>query len=296
MIALLALLGSEPALAQSSSVSTAFCDKSRQTSAAEQDHMLRFAAAVRDALDASGSDTFIISRSGLDLSRFHIRYSHSAIMVRSDTGVWTARQLYYACDEGQPRIYDQGLAGFTQGSDDPALGYISIIVLPADSARAVRQGSQDSATALGLLAATYSANAYAFSIRYQNCNQWLIELLAAAWGDWPDGAVTRAAAQHWLEDAHYDPEPVHVDSPLLMIASLFTPLLHLDDHPKQDRAAMRLQVSLPSTIEAFVKQRLAASERLELCHNAHQIVTHHGWTPIADGCQASADDRVILLD
>ena len=104
MIALLALLGSEPALSQSSSVSTAFCDKSRQTSAAEQDHMLRFAAAVRDALDASGSDTFIISRSGLDLSRFHIRYSHSAIMVRSDTGVWTARQLYYACDEGQPRI------------------------------------------------------------------------------------------------------------------------------------------------------------------------------------------------
>ena len=57
----------------------------------------------------------LVSRSGLDLSRFNIRYSHAAIAWRSEQGQWAARQLYYACDEHRPRIYDQGLAGFATG-------------------------------------------------------------------------------------------------------------------------------------------------------------------------------------
>jgi hypothetical protein len=254
---------------------------------------LRFAAAVRDELDASGSDTVIISRSGLDLSRFHIRYSHAAILSKADSGTWTARQLYYACDEGHPRIFDQGLAGFTAGGDNPAQGFISIVVMPADSASAVRHASQDSVRALGLLATTYSANAYAFSTQYQNCNQWVIELLAIAWGNLVDGPDSRTRAQQWLEQAHYDPEPVNVDSRLLMMASMFTPMLHLNDHPENDRDAMRLKVSLPSTIETFVKQRLPDSKHIELCHNGQQIVVHHGWTPIADGCTPADGDLVL---
>jgi len=289
-------LGSQ---AQSSSgatsASTGFCDRTRQTTAGEQDHILRFAAAVRDELDASGSDIVIISRSGLDLSRFHIRYSHAAVLSKGDSGTWTARQLYYACDEGHPRIFDQGLAGFTAGGYDPAQGFISIVVMPSDPAQAVRQASQDSARALGLLATTYSANAYAFSTRYQNCNQWVIELLAIAWGKLTDGPNSRARAQQWLEQEHYDPQPVNVDSHLLMMISMFTPLLHLNDHPESDRDAMRLKVSLPSTIETFIKARLPDSRHIELCHNGQQIVVHHGWTPIADGCIPGEGDRVLLF-
>ncbi|HEY8026260.1 MAG TPA: DUF2145 domain-containing protein [Burkholderiaceae bacterium] len=276
--------------------SIAFCDRTQKISADQQDHILRFAAVVRDALNASGSDTVLISRSGLDLARFHIRYSHAAILSRNDAGTWTARQLYYACDEGNPRIYDQGLAGFAAGSDDPALGYISIIRLPADAAQALRKAALDGPRALSLLARTYSANAYPFSTRYQNCNQWVIEMLAVAWGGLHDGDDLRASAQHWLAQSGYTPEPVEVGSHLLMMGAFAIPLLHLDDHPEADRYALRIKTSLPSTIEAFIRQRFAASERIEICHNSGQIVVHRGWTPVAEGCRPSAGDRVTLFD
>ena len=56
---------------------------------------------------------------------------------------------------------------------------------------------------------------------------------------------------------------------------------------------MKLKVSLPSTIEIFVQERLPGSERIELCHDGRQIVVHRGWTPIVDGCRPNEGDCVI---
>ena len=273
---------------------SAFCDRSVALSAGQQDKLLRFAGVVREEL--GDVDAALVSRSGLDLSRFAIRYSHAAVAWRDSAGSWSARQLYYACDERRPRIFDQGLAGFAMGIDDPALGYIAIVRLPPDAAAALRRAALDTAHALRLLAAEYSANAYPFSLRYQNCNQWVIELLAMAWGDLADGIVLRASAQAWLRGAGYAPEPVAVGSRLLMLAAPFIPFIHLDDHPAPERDAMMLRVSLPSTIEAFVRARLSGSERIELCHDGRQVVVRRGWTPIAPGCKPGDGDRVVLLD
>lgn len=300
-LAFIAILAAGAAHAQPSSsghsASSALCDRTQPLTAGQQDRLLRFAAVLRDELDAGNSDgAALISRSGLDLSRFHIRYSHAAIAWRAETGAWSARQLYYACDEGRPRIYDQGVPGFATGIDDPALGYISIVWLPEDAARLLRRASLDSSRALNLVAASYSANAYPFSLRHQNCNQWVVEMLAVAWGDLADGENLRGRAQGWLREARYAPDPVDVASHALMFGSMFVPFLHLDDHPEEDRFAMKLQISLPSTVEAFVRERQPRSERVELCHDGHQVVVHRGWTPIADGCKPAEGDRITLLD
>jgi hypothetical protein len=296
-LALAAVLACGGARAQSGMpASSSFCDRAQTLSAGQQDKLLRFAAIVREELGPADGDAALVSRSGLDLSRFHIRYSHAAVAWRDPDGAWSARQLYYACDERRPRIFDQGLAGFTMGIDDPSLGYVAIVRLPADAAVALRRAALDKPRALHLLAADYSANAYPFSLRYQNCNQWVMELLAMAWGDLADGDELRARAQDWLRGADYAPAPVAVGSRLLMLAAAFTPFLHLDDHPAADRDAMLLQVSLPSTVEEFVHARLPASERVELCHDGRQVVVHRGWTPIADGCKPADGDRVIPLD
>lgn len=272
--------------------SSRFCDRTQELTAAEQDRLLRFAAVLRDELAATGESVALVSRSGLDLSRFNIRYSHAAIAWRSAQGLWAARQLYYACDEHRPRIYDQGLAGFAMGTDDPKLGYLSIVRLPPQAVLPLRP---DTPRALHLLAAQYSANAYAYSLRYQNCNQWLIEMLAAGWGDLPDGEDLRERAQAWLRQQGYMPEPVEVGSRFWMLASIFVPLLHLDDHPDEDLAALQLHISLPATVESFVRARFPQSERVELCHDEQQIVIHRGWTPIADGCKPADGDRVVSL-
>jgi hypothetical protein len=296
-LALVAALAAGGAHAQSSGTSTssAFCDRAQPLSAGQQDKLLRFAAVVREEL-GQADGAALVSRSGLDLSRFQIRYSHAAVAWREADGAWSARQLYYACDESRPRIFDQGLTGFAMGTDNPSLGYVTIVRLPLDAAAALRRAALDTPRALRLLAAEYSANAYPFSLRYQNCNQWVMEMLAMAWGDLADGDELRARAQDWLRDAQYAPEPIAIGSRLLMLASAFVPLLHLDDHPIEDRDAMLLHVSLPSTMEAFVRARLPGSERVELCHDGRQVVVHRGWTPIADGCRPGEGDRVVPLD
>jgi hypothetical protein len=279
-----------------SMASSQLCDRTKPMTADQQDRLLRFSAVVRDELAATDSGAVLISRSGLDLSRFHIRYSHTAIAWQGENGTWSARQLYYACDESRPRIYDQGLSGFVMGIDEPSLGYVSIVRLPAEAAQALRSAALDTPRALNLLAANYSANAYPFSLRYQNCNQWAMELLAVAWGDLADGKDLRARAQDWLRQAPYVPEPVDIGSHALIFASNFVPLVHLDDHPEEDRYALKLRISLPSTVEAFVRAQRPGSERVELCHDGRRVVVHRGWTPVADGCSPGDNDRVVSLD
>jgi hypothetical protein len=294
-LALMCASGMASAGTMNSSGVSRFCDRNQPLTAAEQDRLLRFAGVLREELAGAGESVALVSRSGLDLSRFGIRYSHAALAWRSEDGLWSARQLYYACDEGRPRIFDQGLAGFAMGTDDPALGYLSIVRLPAEAVLALRPVLLDGPRVQHLLAAQYSANAYSFSVRYQNCNQWIMEMIAAGWGDLPDGDDLRQRAQAWLREAHYAPAPVDVDSRWLMLASYFVPLLHLDDHPDDDRSAMKLQISLPSSVETFVRHRFPASERVELCHDDQQIVIRHGWEQIADGCKPTEGDRVVSL-
>ncbi len=277
-------------------VSAQFCDRPQVHDAAQQDRMLRFAAIVRAELEASGEEVALISRTGINLDRLGVRFSHSGVSLRRDGEVpWSVRQLYYACDERRPRLFDQGIAGFLFNTDDPTSGHVSIVLLPPAAAGQLERTARDRQRALRLLAAQYSANAYPFSVRYQNCNQWVVELLAAAWADLPDGADLRDRAQRWLAENGYAPEPVVLDSHPMKFAAHFMPLIHLDDHPEDDRYGMQMRISLPQTIEAFVRQRLPQARRIEVCHDQHQAVVRTGWQPIAEGCRPAAGDRVIAL-
>ncbi|MES2957628.1 MAG: DUF2145 domain-containing protein [Pseudomonadota bacterium] len=280
-----------------SSDSLRFCDRTSALTAPQQDRLLRFAAIARGELEASGQAIALIARSGLDLQRFGVRYSHAGLSLKaSENTPWSVRQLYYACDEGRPRLYDQGLAGFLFGTDDPAIGYVSIVLLPRDAAAALERAALDKARALRLLAAAYSANAHPSSLRYQNCNQWVIELLATAWGELADGESLRGRAQAWLVERRYAPAPIEVASHALMFAAAFVPWLHSDDHPQEDLFALRFRTSMPASIEAFVREQVPGAERIELCHDERQVVVRRGWEPIADGCRPAAGDRVVALD
>lgn len=296
-LALAAGLVACAATSHAASRSPQLCDRAAPLTAQQQDRLLRFAAIVKSELDDSGQAVALIARSGLNLKRFGVRYSHAGVSLKaSDNTPWSVRQLYFACDEGRPQLYDQGLAGFLSGTDDPSLGYVSIVLLPRGEAAALERAALDKARALRLLAANYSANAYAFGLRYQNCNQWLIELLAAAWGALGDGDDLRARAQAWLAVHGYAPAPIEVGSHALMFAAGFIPWLHRDDHPDKDLFALRFRTSLPASIEAFVRQRVPGAQRIELCHDEHQVVVRRGWQPVAEGCRPDAGDRVVALD
>lgn len=283
--------------AQAGALAQRFCDLHTELPAAQQSRLLRVADVARQVLQASGARAALVARSGLDLERFGLRYSHAGIGLREgELGAWSVRQLYYACEEGRPRVFDQGLGGFVFGTQDPRAGFLSLLLLPAGLGEALERAVADKPRALGLLAGTYSANAHAHSLQYQNCNQWLVEMLASAWGELPAGPQPRQWAQAWLRQQGYAPEGVNVGSHWLMAAAPLVPWIHLDDHPEADRQALRLRTSLPGDIEAFVRGLAPEVQRIELCHAGERVVVRRGWEPLPADCRAGPGDQVIALD
>jgi hypothetical protein len=278
-----------------------FCDHPAELNAEQQDKLFRFGSIIKAELESSGQSVALIARSGLDLSRFGVRYSHAGLSLKaSENTAWSVRQLYYACDERKPRIYDQGMSGFVLGLEAPEIGYVSVIFLPPAEGAELERAALSNRQALQLLSATYSANAYPFSQRYQNCNQWVIELLAAAWGGLgagPDDAeAQRAQAQAWLKDMGYRPSELAVNSRPLMWAGAFIPWLHNDDHPPEDIEQMTYRVSMPASIEAFVQALVPGATRVEFCHTDRYVVVRRGWGLIPEGCEPGSQDTVIALD
>ena len=206
------------------------------------------------------------------------------------------RQLYYACDERRPRLFDQGMSAFLLGTDEPSLGYVSAVLLPPAEAAELERAALDNRQALQLLGADYSANAYPFSLRYQNCNQWVLELLAVAWGHLDASVDARDRAQGWLKDRGYVPSVFDVGSRVLMWLGGLIPWLHSDDHPREDLERALYRVSMPASIEGFVQGAVPGATRIEFCHTDRYVVIHRGWDAIADGCKPGEQDTVIALD
>ncbi len=284
-----------------------FCERGREPTADQQDVLLRFSAIVKETLSASGEDVALIARSGLDLRWLDTRYSHEGVALRTGAAAdggeprWAIRELYYSCDEKKPRVYDEGLAGFLLGDDDPKTGWVSIVLLPPQESAALRRTASDKRQALGVLASTYSANAYPFSTQFQNCNQWVMELLAAAWDDQRDAdddastAASRARAQRWLAGQGYRPTVFTASTrPMMWLANL-VPWMNNADHPAAELADNSYSVSMPSSVETFVQARVPGARRIELCHSGRRVVVHEGWDKIADGCVGGPGDRVVEL-
>jgi hypothetical protein len=282
-----------------------FCDASSKPTATQLDRLLRVANIVKQEAERSGHSVALVSRSGTNLSRFGIRYSHAGLSLQSHgQGPWSVRQLYYACEEQQPRVFDQGMSGFLLGTDNLDLGYVSLVLLPAPHAAEVANAAADDPLAVGLLGSAYSANAHPSSLRFQNCNQWVAELLAAAWGGIrptpTQGAsqsrVLRQQTQTWLTQHGYVPQPVNVNSHALMALVPFVALIHNDDHPEDDRFALKFRTSLPAALEALVRSRVPGAQRIEICHDKQKVVVHQGWDIIAPGCTPGPGDRVVTLE
>lgn len=294
-----------------------FCDASSKPTATQLDRLLRVANIVKQEAERSGHSVALVSRSGTNLSRFGIRYSHAGLSLQHHgQGPWSVRQLYYACEEQQPRVFDQGMSGFLLGTDNLDLGYVSLVLLPQAQADVVANAARDDRLAVGLLGRAYSANAHPSSLWFQNCNQWLAELLAAAWGgirstphqdavrtDVPHsaqgeghGRALRWQAQTWLSQNGYAPQPVNVNSHALMALVPFVALIHNHDHPDDDRFALRYRTSLPAALEALVRRQVPDAQRIEICHDTQKVVVHQGWDAIAPGCQPGPGDRVVALD
>jgi hypothetical protein len=304
------LLLTPPALASASPV---LCTTPATLTAPQQDRLLRMSAAIKGVLATSGSRVALIARNGTNLDRLGVHFSHAGLALADNgLGAWGVRQLYYHCEEAAPRVFDQGLAGFLGGTDDADHAAVSLVLMQGEPARQLEAAARDDTLASALVAPSYSASAYAWRTTHQNCNQWLVELMAAAWAPlstawaplgtpWaPLNASTalRTQAQTWLAAQGYEPQPLKLHSHLLMMAAPFVPFVRLDDHPIDDLHALQLHVSLPASMERFVRRLQPHAERVVVCLDADRVVVQRGWhdrpgATAQERCTPQPNDQII---
>jgi hypothetical protein len=281
--------------AAQASTSARLCGSQATRSATQQDRVLQVAQLLRETLAAQGQPAALLARAGTNLKRFGVRYTHAAVSLQNNPlAPFAVRQLYFDCDEGRSRVFDQGLSGFLLGADDPERGFVSLLLLPPDAAQALAQTALSDDTARALLAGQYVANAHPADLLRQNCNQWLAELLALAWGE--AASATREQAQAQLANWHYHPEPVRYRWAFWRWATVLVPWFSFQGHPPEDAARNELFTSLPPDLERLAQQRWQGTQRLELCYTPEHAVLRRNGAPLSEACEAGAGDQVRRFD
>ena len=219
---------------------------------------LLLAGQVRDRLEQTGAQVALIGRVGSDLSRHGLRYSHAGLVQRDHpAGRWVVVHALNRCGTAESSLFEEGLGNFF--FDDPFF-YEAVVVVPSP---AVQQRLLDglSTRLPGTLhTASYSMIAHPFSLRYQNSNQWLLELLAASLA--PEGVVSsRAEAQGWLRHAGYVPSEVSIAPLQRAGARMFAVNVRFDDHGSDEWASGRYRVVSVESLLRFLALRDSTAKR-----------------------------------
>ena len=213
---------------------------------------LTLALKTRNALDASGAQVAIVARAGQDLSRYGLTYSHMAYAWRDHPkGRWFVVHELNRCATAESDLYDEGLGNFFL--DDP-YRYEALIVIPSleVQARLAAQLTRDRATAMHQR--HYNMVAYPWSTKYQNSNQWAVELLAAALA--PEGAITsREMAQAWLKQSGFVPTTLHLGLLTRLGGRMTRANIAFDDHPNEKRFSDRIETATVEAVVGFLEGR-----------------------------------------
>jgi hypothetical protein len=210
---------------------------------------LQLALKTRDTLDQAGARVALLGRVGADLSEYGLRYSHAGFVWRDHPkGRWFVIHELNHCATAHSEVFDEGLGNFFL--DDP-LAYEALLVIPSSGVQEQLARLLSSSIPDRLHQHAYSMIAHPWATSYQNSNQWMLEVLAAALA--PTGAVnSRSQAQAWLKAHDYLPSEIRL-SPLTRLgARLFSANVRFDDHPLASRIAGQYQVVTVESASRFV--------------------------------------------
>lgn len=230
--------------------------------------MFDVAQRADETLEAQdGVDVVILARGGQDLSRYGLRHSHLAFALREDDGRWRTVHLLNRCKSAESTLYREGLSNFigeTGTHTDLRVG----VPTPAVRAALKAMLTPPAIQAKALHEPRYSVVAYPFSDEYQNSNQWVLEVLAAAMAQSRDGTllVRRPQVQTWLKEQKYQPSSLHIGVGKRLGARFFSANAATTDHPASERISGDYSVVTVESVFDFLQQRKALAQELSVAH------------------------------
>ncbi len=200
-------------------------------------------------LDHSGAQLAVLGRNGQDLSRYGVRYSHMAYAWRDHPkGRWLVVHELNDCGSARSGLYNEGLGNFFFDLHR----YETRIFIPGAAIQQKLVAVLGSNLGVQLHWPNYNMLAFPFSQQYQNSNQWVLEVYAAASGDMVD---SRARAQAWLTLAAYQPQTIRLSAMTRLGARVARANIAFDDHPFERRMAGRIDTVTVDSVFRFMKQR-----------------------------------------
>jgi hypothetical protein len=218
----------------------------------------RLALKTRDALEASGAEVALIARVGQDLSKYRLRYSHLGFAWRDHPqGRWLVVHELNQCGTAGSDLFNEGLANFFL---DDLFAWEALIVMPGEEMQKKIAASLREGNFVRLHEPSYNMLAYPFSTRYQNSNQWALEVLADAVG--PGPLAGRAEAQQWLKTNGYAPTTLEIPAMTRLGGRMFRANIAFDDHPSERRWSGQIDTVTVESVFAFVAARDPASKQV----------------------------------
>lgn len=213
---------------------------------------MELAQKTKLTLDKTGAQVALIARVGQDLSKYNLRYSHIGFIWRDHPqGRWIVVHELNQCSTAESALYNEGLGNFFL---DDMFAYETIILVPNAATQAKIAALLASDAPLKFHAPQYNMLAYAFSTKYQNSNQWVLELFAAASAT--DIKIRdREQAQAWLKMAGYQPITIHIPAMTRLGARMFRANIAFDDHPFDRRMAGLIDTVTVESIIRFIEER-----------------------------------------
>lgn len=210
------------------------------------------AAALSAALDKAQPQVAVIARVGQDLSKYGLLYSHLGFVLKDPaSGQWRTMHLLNACGTADSAIWREGLANFFL---DDLFSYQSLIVIPSPEAqKKIAAKLADPAQYLQLFTPHYNMLAYPFATKYENSNQWALELLTKAYADTID-IDTREKSQQWLKLMGYAPTTLNLGPMSRLGGRMFRANVAFDDHPNERRFDDKIDIVTVDSMTQFLKK------------------------------------------
>lgn len=229
------------------------CEAEKPPQSATVERGLRLAERTYKALDASGQKVVILARTGQDLSKYGLRYSHLGFAYQEPDGkgghVWRVLHKLNQCGTKTASIYRQGLGEFFL---DDLWRFEAAWVVPAPEVQDKLQAwLLDETRASSMHTRPYSIVSYAWSTQYQQSNQWAIETLAAAM---EPSANTRSKAQSWLKLKDYEPTALRIGALTRLGGRVTAANVAFDDHPNEKRFADRIETVTVDSVFAWLQR------------------------------------------
>jgi len=212
----------------------------------------QLSAQVRELLENQRLSFALVGRAGVDLTEFGLVHSHVGVAWRDHPrGRWFVFHLLNRCGTGQSDLVEQSLEDFYNVE---LFAYDALVAAPSFPVQIRLQRAFFNPLAAQLHEHEYNLVAYPFSTKFQNSNQWALEVIASALA--PVGTVgSRLEAQDWLKQMKFAPSVIQISAAKRAGARLFSPHVRFSDHTDEERMAQRYAVVTVRSVVDFLKSQ-----------------------------------------